>query len=136
MQYLDELVALENEWQDIKISGDEYVRAINENPDLRENKKRQLLSYRDQILSSGIADSEKERKLKDIKDNLGYLEEKTPKNTTQASGDRQLLTGILLGGLITVLGMYFMDSFKDSLKKSLSEGVLDGLYSGMRKQRI
>ena len=74
MQYLSELVALENEWHNIGISGEEYIKAVNENPEMIENKKRQLLIYRDKLLSSNLANEDKERRLKEIRKNLGYLE--------------------------------------------------------------
>ena len=116
------------------ISGEEYARAIT--PEMMGNKKKQLLTYRDRLLGSSIAAEEKERRLKDIRENLSYLEERNPRSNTQASGDRQLLKGVLLGGLLTIFGMYFIDQFKNQLKESLSEGIMNGIQSEMKKQRI
>lgn len=136
MQYLNELVSLENEWQDIKISGEEYTKATKENPEMRENKRKQISIYREKLLNSNLSGEEKERKLKEMRESLEYLEERNPVAVAQVSDDRQLLTGILLGGLITIFGMYLMDEFKTYLKENLSESIMKGLYSEIQKQRI
>jgi len=133
MEYLTELIALENEWKDIKISGEEYAKTINENPEMRERKKNEILAYQNKLLSSNLITEEKERRLKEIRENLGYLENNS-NNPVKKSDDSQLLLGVLLGGLVTVFGMYFIDQLKNYLTKNLSEGILNGLYG--EKQRI
>jgi len=136
MEYLTELINLENEWKKIRISGEEYARTVNENLEVKDRKKNEIITYRNKLMSSNLINEDKERRLKEIKESLNYLEEKNPTNGLQKSNDNQLLTGILLGGLITILGMYFIDQMKNYLKEGLSEGVLDGLYSELQKQRI
>lgn len=132
MEYLTELITLEDEWKNIRISGEEYARAINENPEMRERKKNEILAYRSKLLNSNLINEEKERRLKEIRKSLSYLEGNS--NNPKKSSDNQLFLGIFLGGLITIFGMHFIDQLKNYLTENLSEGILNGLYS--EKQRI
>lgn len=136
MEYLTELINLENEWNGIKISGEEHAKAVNESSESKERKRNEIVAYRSKLLSSNLIIEGKERRLKEIAENLNYLDQKNSPKDLQKPDDNQLLTGILLGGLIAVLGMYFMDQVKNYLKDSLSEGVLNGIYSELQKQRI
>ena len=136
MEYLTELINLENEWKKIRMSGEEYAKAINGDFDAKNRKKSEIVAYRSRLMSSNLINEEKERMLREVKENLNYLEEKNPVSNLQKSNDNQLLTGIILGGLITILGMYFIDQMKNHLKEGISESVLNGIYSEMRKQRV
>jgi len=121
MSYLEEIISLENEWEDIRVSGEEYARIINENPERKEKKKKEILTYREKIVNSTLANEEKERRLKEIRENFSYL------NSNDQDGE--FFKGILLGVMFTILGMYGIDRLKNYLKEELSESILKGLYS-------
>ncbi|HKZ45708.1 MAG TPA: hypothetical protein VJ343_03310 [archaeon] len=136
MEYLAELINLENEWRGIKISGGEYAKAIIVTPESKERKRSEIISFRDRLMKSNLIGEEKERRLREIRENLSYLEESTSESALKRSDDSQLLTGILIGGLVAVLGMYLMDQMKNYVKEGISEGVLNGIYSELQKQQI
>ena len=138
MEYLTELLNLENEWKNIRISGEEYASALNTNHELRNRKKEEILAYRGRIMNSNLIGEEKESKLKEIKDNLNYLDEKNPIHVSangpdsKESQDNQLLTGFLIGGLIAIFGMYVVDKVKNYLTEGLSDSILTSVYSELR----
>lgn len=121
MSYLEQIISLENEWEDIKLSGEEYARVMNENPERKQKKKKEILSYREKIVNSGLASEEKERRLKEIRENFGYL--------NSNGQDNEFFKGILFGVLFTVLGIYGIDRLKNYLKEELSENILKGFHS-------
>src|SRR3990170_6381977 len=100
MEYLAELINLENEWRGIKISGGEYAKAIIVTPESKERKRSEIISFRDRLMKSNLIGEEKERRLREIRENLSYLEESTSESALKRSDDSQLLTGILIGGLV------------------------------------
>jgi hypothetical protein len=135
MGYLEELIDLDREWRELKISGEEYAKALKDVPAEMERKRNDLLSYRKKMMDSNLTCEEKEKRLKEIRDNLGYLEDRTNLSHEQ-DGDSKMLTGILIGGLIAFIGMYLLDRMGNYLKESLSEGVSEGIYSGLRQKGI
>jgi hypothetical protein len=127
MVYQEDLVKLDEEWRRVMIAGDESANALIQIPGEIERRKNQLLSYGRKLADSVIGCSEKEARMKQLNENLRYLENK--KTAAAAESGNQLLEGMIIGGLATFIGMYLMDRMGEYMKDEMSKGMIEGLYS-------
>jgi hypothetical protein len=126
MEYLSQLIDLRREWEEIKISGKEYAKVINEDKERRNKKREEILGYREKIIKSRLTAEDKERNLKEIGENLEYLEpnpNSCPQNYLKGLIGNELLAGCAIGVVLTILGMKGAERFKNYLTETLSEDI-------------
>lgn len=120
-----EVIDLINEWNDIKIYGEEHAKVINENHETIKRKREEILAYRDRVINSKLSSEEKEKRLKEIRENLNYLATGNPNNE---SDSLEVIVGIV-SSIGTTLVMRFIEYMLKNYKQKVSDDILNDLYS-------
>lgn len=129
LDYLMESIKVRNglseEWEKIKVCGEEHASYLRENPERLREKIRQINDYREKIMSSNLPAEKKEEWLKATKESLNYL--------NADKSDNCFLNGILLGIVIGGLGFYLLNKTKDDLIERFSQYVQKGFHDEIKK---
>jgi hypothetical protein len=129
MVYQADLIDLDEEWRRISVPDEESFKIFRQIPGEVERKREEIISYGRRLMDSVIARGEKEARMRQVRENLRYLDGGEHEGTV--GGSSQLVEGMLIGGLATFIGMYFMDKLGEYMKGEMSKGMMEGLYSGL-----
>lgn len=112
--------SLDEEWERIKICGQEHAYVLMENGDTEE-KIKTILKYREKVLNSQLRERDKEARLKEIRENLSYL------NGNKERDAISYVLAIGVGLLISFLTHLLDFDFKKYVKERVEDKEIKNL---------